>query len=62
MCIRDRNNAGLIVDTDNYTYEASDQPEGTVLAQTPAAGSKLQKDGLVALTPVSYTHLRWNIA
>lgn len=44
------NNAGLIVDTDNYTYEASDQPEGTVLAQTPAAGSKLQKDGLVALT------------
>ena len=44
------NNAGLIVDTDNYTYEASDQPEGTVLGQTPAAGSKLKKDGLVALT------------
>ena len=44
------NNAGLIVDTDNYTYEASDQPEGTVLSQTPAAGSKLKKDGLVALT------------
>ena len=29
------NNAGLIVDTDNYTYEASDQPEGTVLAKPP---------------------------
>ncbi|CAK7030972.1 MAG: Serine/threonine-protein kinase PrkC [Paraeggerthella hongkongensis] len=44
------NNLGLLVDTNNYTYQASDKPEGTVLAQTPAAGSKLQENGMVALT------------
>lgn len=44
------NNLGLLVDTNNYTYQASGKPEGTVLAQTPAAGSKLQENGMVALT------------
>lgn len=44
------NNAGLLVDTDNYTYQASDKPEDTVLNQTPAAGTSLKRDGYVALT------------
>lgn len=44
------NNVGLLVDTDNYTYQASDKAEGTVLSQTPASGSKLQENGKVALT------------
>lgn len=44
------NNAGLLVDTNNYTYQTSDKPEGTVIKQTPNAGETLQKNGLVALT------------
>ena len=35
---------------ENYTYQTSDQPENTVLSQTPGADSKLKENGVVALT------------
>ncbi|OUO90631.1 serine/threonine protein kinase [Gordonibacter sp. An230] len=46
--IKKINNVGLLVD-ENYTYEESDEPKGTVLSQNPASG-KLEEGGIVSLT------------
>ena len=42
------NNLDLLVNED-YTYQNSDQPEDTVLSQTPSSGT-LKKGGVIALT------------